>query len=131
MKTYTELLTIRGETDGTSSTGTISLDSDIFQATANHLRLPKGSKAKIWFKKLSGEGETLIKLEYTYDVTVATPTWKTMQVEKLASKGELSIEKQRPSIMRAYKGTEAFRLTWEQPTAVKAYVEIGCELTDE
>jgi hypothetical protein len=108
----------------------VPLDSDLFQATVDFLRLPKGMVAKIWFKKIAGEGETLFTLQYTYDCTAAAPTWKNIQQEKLASKGEVALEKRRPEILRAFNGTEAIRITWTQPTggAVKAYVEVGLEL---
>jgi hypothetical protein len=126
--TESELLTIRGETDGTSTSGVIPLDSDLFYSTVNFFRIPKGMTAKIWFKKIAGEAETLFTLQYTYDCTVPSPTWKNMQQEKLASKGELAIEKRRPEILRSIKGTEAIRVIWSQPTAAKAYVELGLEL---
>jgi len=41
-----ELITCFGETDGTSTTGDFSLDSDLFQATVNYIRISKGMKAK-------------------------------------------------------------------------------------
>ena len=126
-----ELFVLRGETNGTDTSGTVPLDSDLFQSTVTYLRIPKGLTAKVWFKKVSGEGETLFTLQYTYDVTVATPTWKNIQQEKLASKGEISIEKRRPEILRGFTGKEALRITWTQPSASKAYVELGLELTDE
>jgi hypothetical protein len=127
-KPYSELLIIRGETDGTATSGTVPLDSDLFQSTVNHFRIPKGLTAKIWFKKIAGEDETLFTLQYTYDCTVASPTWKNIQQEKLASKGELTLEKRRPEILRAFTGKEAFRVIWTQPTAKKAYVELGVEI---
>jgi hypothetical protein len=123
-----ELITLRGETDGSATSGTVSLDSDLFYSTVSYLRIPKGMAAKIWFKKVAGEGETLFTLQYTYDCTAATPTWKNIQQEKLASKGELTLEKRRPEILRAFTGKEAIRVTWTQPTAAKAYVELGIEL---
>jgi hypothetical protein len=126
-----ELITIRGETDGTATSGTVSLDSDLFQSTVTSLRIPKGLAAKVWFKKIAGEAETLFTLQYTYDVTAAAPTWKNIQQEKLAQKGEISIEKRRPEILRGFTGKEAIQITWTQPTAAKAYVELGLELTDE
>jgi hypothetical protein len=122
-----ELLTIRGETDGTSATGTVSLYSDVFYSTVTYIRIPKGMAAKIWFKKIAGEGETLFTLQYTRDVTVASPTWSNIQAEKLSSKGELEYDKRRPIILRGINGTEGFRIIWTQPTAVKAYIELGVE----
>jgi hypothetical protein len=128
-----ELITIRGETDGSATSGTVALDSDLFQSTVNYIRIPKGLAAKVWFKKIACEAETLFTLQYTYDVTAAAPTWKNIQQEKLAQKGEISIEKRRPEILRGFTGKEAIRITWTQPTggAAKAYVELGLELTDE
>jgi hypothetical protein len=123
-----ELITVRGETDGASTSGTVSLDSDLFYGGVSFLRIPRGMTAKIWFKKVSGEAETLFTLQYTYDCTVASPTWKDIEQEKLSSKGELSIEKRRPVILRSLKGTEAFRVTWTQPAAAKAYIELGVEI---
>jgi hypothetical protein len=126
-----ELITLRGETDGTATSGIVPLDSDLFQSTVNYIRIPKGLTAKVWFKKIAGEAETLFTLQYTYDVTAATPTWKNIQQEKLASKGEISIEKRRPEILRGFTGKEAIQITWSMPVAAKAYVELGLELTDE
>jgi len=123
-----ELLVIRGATDGSNTTGTVSLDSDLFYSTVNYFRIPKGMSAKIWWKKVSGEAETLFTIQYTYDVTASPPTWKDMEQEKLAAKGEISIEKRRPLILRAFTGKEAFRITWTQPTAALAYVELGVEI---
>jgi hypothetical protein len=128
-----ELITLRGETDGSALSGTVPLDSDLFQSTVTYLRIPKGLAAKVWFKKVSGDADTLFTLKYTYDVTATAPTWKNIQQEKLASKGEISIEKRRPEILRGFTGKEAIQITWTQPTggAAKAYVELGLELTDE
>lgn len=126
-----ELLVLRGETPGTATSGVVSLDSDILRFTTSYVRIPKGLKIKVWFKKISGDGETTFTLQYTSDVTVASPTWRNMEVEKLASKGEIIIEKRRPLILRGITGKEAFRITYEQPTAVKAYVEIGVEIGDD
>jgi hypothetical protein len=129
-KPYSELITIRGETNGTNVSGTVPLDSDLFQSTVNYFRIPKGLTAKIWFKKIAGEGETLFTLQYTYDCTTSPITWKDIQQEKLASKGEISIEKRRPEILRAFTGKEAFRITWTNPTGspAKAYIEVGVEI---
>ena len=124
----TELLILRGETDGSSASGVVSLWSDVFHKSVDYLRIPRGRKVKVWFKKVSGDGETLFKLQFTRDVTAETPEWVDVEAEKLASKGELALEKRRPVILRGFTGREAVRVTWEQPTAVKAYVELGVEI---
>jgi len=126
-----ELITLAGSTDGTTASGTISLNSDIFQSPVQYFRIPKGLTAKIWFKKIAGEGETLFTLQYTHDVTAAAPDWTTiLQQEKLTEKGEITLEKRRPEILRAFTGNEAFRVNWTQPTggAANAYIELGVEI---
>lgn len=126
-----ELLTLCGETDGTSTSGAVDLNCDLFYSPVKNFRIPRGMIAKVWFKKVSGEGETLFALEYSEDVTVSSPTWKRIQVEKLASKGEISIEKRRPVILHSITGKEGFRISFSQPTASKAYVELGVEFTED
>jgi hypothetical protein len=123
-----ELIFVRGETDGTSTSGTVSLNSDVFYSAVNYIRIPKGMVAKVWFKKVAGEGETLFILQYTYDCTAASPTWINMQAEKLASKGEVVFDRRKPEIFRSFTGKEAIAVVWSQPTAVKAYIELGIEL---
>lgn len=124
-----ELIVLRGETTGTDTSGVVKLDSDILYTPVEYVRIPKGLKCKVWFKKISGEGETLFTLQYTEDVT--KPTWRDIQQEKLASKGEVSLEKRKPLILRGFTGKEALRVTYTQPVAVKAYVELGIELGDD
>jgi hypothetical protein len=124
-----ELFVLRGATDGSNATGTVSLNSDLLQSSVTSVRIPKGMKAKIWFKKVSGEGETLFTLKYTHDVTVGAPTYIDVQQEKLASKGEVAIEKRKPEILRGFTGKEAFKVDWSQPSGspVTAYIELGVE----
>lgn len=131
MRTVGELLVLRGETTGTDTSGVVRLDSDVLYTPVEYVRIPKGLKVKVWFKKVSGEGETLFTLQYTDDVTAPSPAWRDVQQEKLASKGELSIEKRRPLVLRGFTGREAFRVTYTQPVATKAYVELGVEIGDE
>jgi len=129
---WSELITVHGETDGTSTSGTCSLSSDIFYGPVTYVRIPKGVKAKIWFKTVGGEGETLFTLQYTHDVTASpTPSWISIESVKLASKGEMTIDKRRPVILRGITGKEAFQITWTQPTAAKAYIELGVEFSED
>ena len=127
MMAETELMVVRGATDGTNATGTFNLSSDLIYSSVANIRIPKGMKAKIWWKTLSGEGETLVTLQYTHDVTASTPTYIDIEQVKLAAEGEISLEKRRPVVLRGFTGKEAFRLTWNQPTAVLSYIEIGVE----
>lgn len=133
----TEILTLKGESDGTSTSGDFPLNSDLIYhdsgiyAAPTKVLIPFGLKAKIWAKRLSGEGETLFQIYHSKDVTAASPTWELLDAEKLASKGEVSVEKRRPLVIRNLKGTEGFKVSWSQSAAAKAYVELEVEFTDE
>lgn len=125
------LLTFRGETDGSSTSGTFKLYSDLLYEPVDYIRIPKGMKAKVWCKRISGEEATTIHVEFANDVTAGTPTWSKVSTEYLASPGEVTLEKRRPVVLHGKTGKEAIRVTWSQATAGKAYVEIEVELTDE
>jgi len=125
-----ELFTVYGKTDGTNTTGTFALSSPIFKGTVTYIRIPKGMKAKIWGKRISGEPAT-ITVEMTRDVTAGTPEWSAIHTEVLSSAGELDIEKRRPIIVESRTGKEAIRITWNQSTAAVTYVEFDIEITDE
>ena len=127
------LMTLFGRTDGSSTTGTFSLYGDLLYSTADYVRIPKGIKAKIWCKRISGEVETEVIIQFTNDVTETTPTWNDVSRQRLASKGVLELEKRRPVVLRGRTGKEAFRITWDQTAAGAGYanVEIEVELVEE
>jgi len=125
-----ELITVYGETDGSSTSGTFSLNSPLFHSPVTEIRIPKGMKAKIWCKRISGEAVTVL-LRMTRDITASSPTWITIDVQVLPSKGELELEKRRPIIIEGITGKEAIRLEWSQTTAGKSYIAYELEITDE
>jgi hypothetical protein len=134
----TELITLYGETDGTSTSGDFPLYSDMIYSTGTapftpptFAMVPAGMKAKIWARRVSGDGETDVIIQWSPDVTVATPTWIPVERVKLASKGSIELEKRRPVVVRGIRGVEAFKISWSQPAAVKASVVVEVELTDE
>jgi len=116
----------KGETDGASTTGTFPLDSDILHETVDYIRLDQGFKAKIWVMKISGV-ETEVELEQTEDVTAAPPTWKLLGHWYLASPGELHEDERTPIVLTSRDGKQAFRFTWSQPIAGKAYILVKAE----
>jgi len=125
-----ELLTYRGETDGTSTTGTFSLSSEMVVGTVEYVVVPKGMKAKIWAKRLVGK-----PLDMVVEVTrnISSPTWAEVGRERLVSEGELSLQKRRPMVVRGLTGLDAFRLRWDQSGfgAGKSYVEVEVEFVEE
>jgi hypothetical protein len=128
--TYSELLTLYSRTDGTSTTGDFALSSDIIRGTVTNFRLPAGAKAKIWCKRISGKPVEVI-INYTKDVTASPITWTAVGRQVLASEGEITLEKQRPIIIRASTGKEAFKISWAQSTAGYSNIEFEVEITDE
>jgi hypothetical protein len=133
-----ELITFKGETDGTSTSGDFPLYSDILYITGSapftaptYIVIPPGMKAKIWTKRISGDVETNVIIQFTKNITASPVVWIPLDVEKLASKGEINLEKRRPIVVRGILGTEAIKISWSQPTAGKAYVVVEIELTDE
>jgi hypothetical protein len=132
-----EILTLKGESDGTSASGDFPLYSDlIYHDSAPYtpptkVVIPYGLKAKIWAKRLAAEAETLFQIYWSKNAAAPAPTWELLDSQKLASKGELTLEKRRPIVVRSLAGTEGFKVSWSQPTAAKAYVELEVEITDE
>jgi len=131
-----EILTLKGETDGVNTTGDFPLYSDLIYHDAapytppTKVIIPKGMKAKIWFKEVSGQPVT-VSLYWSKDATATSPAWELLESINLASAGTLSIEKRRPHIIRSMAGKEGFKLSWSMPTAAKSYVSICVEITDE
>jgi hypothetical protein len=133
-----EILTLKGESDGTNTSGDFPLYSDLLYhdttppwTPPTKVLIPYGMKAKIWAKRLAAEDETLFQIYWSKDASVAAPTWELLDSQKLASKGEISLEKRRPIVVRSLSGKEGFKISWNQPTAKKAYVELEVEITDE
>jgi len=131
-----ELLTLKGETDGSATSGDFPLYSDIIYHDSapytppTKVVVPKGMKAKIWFKEVSGAAVDVI-LYWSKNATASSPTWDMLEHVSLASAGQITLEKRRPHIIRSITGKEGFKLSWLQGTAAKSYVSIGLEITDE
>ena len=121
-----EVITFYGETDGTSTTGTFSLNSDVLYSAVNYIRPDQGMLVKIWAKLIAGKACTVF-VEQTEDVTVDSPTYKKIGAFHLSSEGQLHIDERHAVELFSRDGKQAFRLTWSQDTAGKSYVMIKCE----
>ena len=133
-----ELFTLKGESDGTATSGDFPLYSDILYhdttppwTPPTKVIIPFGLKAKVWAKRFAAEAESAFEIYWSKDATVASPTWELLDWQKLAAKGELTLEKRRPIVIRSLTGKEGFKISWSMPTAAKAYVELEVEFTDE
>jgi hypothetical protein len=120
----TEIITLYGATDGSSTTGTFTLFSDAFDGGITAIKLDKGLKAKIWAKEISGE-PVKIYIDVSYD---GGSSWITLDTEELVSAGQLNLEKRRPRIILFRTGNEQIRVRWEQDTAGLSYVVLDLEV---
>lgn len=122
-----DLITVNGETDGTSTTGVFTLRSEAFTNTPNYIRIDKHIKAKIWARRVCGK-PVIVKIEYTRDYTDwSSPT--VLDVIVLSSEGEIDLEKRKPLIVVGRTGREAIRFTWDQTawSAGKSYISFDIE----
>jgi len=124
------MLTIYGETDGSSTTGNFTLKNEWFASDQTYIRIDKNLVAKVWAIEVSGNPVD-VKIEFTHDVTVGSPTWQTLKVVSLPSSGEISLDKRKPIITITGKtGNEAIRFSWSQSTAAKSYLTVVIEFTE-
>jgi len=116
------LITVHGETDGSSTTGDFDLYCEWFESAVDYIRVDKGIVAKIWSIEVSKKPVTVI-VKFTHDVTATTPTWVELKHVHLAAEGNLDEDKRKPILTVTGKnGTEAIRLSWEQDTAAESHV---------
>ena len=121
-----ELITVYGTVTGT---GAYSLASDLFYKAVPYIRIPKGLKAKVWCKRIAGEAAD-VNVEFAQDVTAAEPRWVAVETQRLASPGEVALEKRKPLIIRGRTGREAIRVNRTSGTGV-SYVALEIEIGDE
>jgi len=121
-----EVITFYGETDGSSTTGTFDLNSDVLHSAVSYIRPDRGMRVKIWAALISGAACTVF-VEQTEDVTESTPTYKKIAAFHLSSEGQLHLDERHAVELFSRDGKQAFRLTWSQSAAAKSYVMIKCE----
>jgi len=103
-----ELFTLSGTITGS---GTVSLSGDLLYSSTTVVRMPKGMNAKVWCKRITASAAGTITVDYSPDITVASPTYIPVIREYLAAAGEYHIEKRRPTILRGITGNEGFRVS--------------------
>jgi hypothetical protein len=109
MPPSSELITLFGQTTGTTSTGDFSLSSFLLFSPVTVITIPAGTTAKIWAKRKSGKPFDLI-INYANDGV----TFRPIERQELSSQGELDLEKRRPIVLKSMTGVEAFKLSWDQ-----------------
>jgi hypothetical protein len=115
-----EIMTFFGQTNGTTTTGTFSLQSDLTSSPVTYIQIPGGMRLKIWAKRLSG-APCIVNYQVSHAVPPASPV--TISSSDLSSAGELDLEKRRPVVIRGLDGTDALQITWSQTTAAISSVE--------
>jgi hypothetical protein len=122
-----ELIVFTGETDGVNATGIFKLNSDIIFSSdtvppPDRILIPKGMKAKIYMREISGDPAT-ITIVYSVDVLSATPPETAKISFVLPSRGTLNIENiSQPFVLRSSIGKEGFFIRWEQSTVGKTFI---------
>jgi len=127
-----ELITIRGTTDGTNTTGTFDLYSTLIYGTDAYIRIPKGMKLKIHSTRVMGSlTDTLVSVKYTHDVTDVSPTYVEIdyELQNNTIDTRISEEKKKPIILPGLTGDEAVAFDWAQTTQSAAYFIVEVELT--
>lgn len=125
-----DLVNLYGQTDGSSTTGTFSLSSDVFVGTVESIVIPKGFKFKIWEIEISGEPCEVI-IQVSKD---GGSSWFNYKSIKMASAGTYEMKKRnRPIVIKADRpyvsGTSGtlVKFNWNQSTAALTKVAIIAE----
>jgi len=117
---------------GPGQSGDLSLASPDVHGPFSSVRLPKGIKAKVWAKRLSGTVGFTLLVQFSPDATAPSPSWTTIDAERLAAAGSLSLEKRRPIVAHFKTGNEALKLSYADTTgAGTIYAVVEVEASDE
>jgi hypothetical protein len=122
-----ELIVFTGETDGINATGIFKLDSDVIFSSdtvppPDRIVIPKGMKAKIYMREISGDPAT-ITIVYSVDILNVIPPETAKISFVLPQRGTVSLENiNRPSVFRSATGKEGFFIRWEQPAVGKTSI---------
>ena len=122
-----ELFTVYGSASPTASgTGTFaSLTATIGYSTFSNITIPKGLKAKIWAKRLSGTVGYQLQIQWG-----VSGSQTTISTENLASAGVIELEKRRPIVLVG-DGTKQLSFAYYVSGAGTISFEVEIELTDE
>jgi hypothetical protein len=104
---------------------------DAYGGPYDYIRIPKGFKAKIWAKRLTGTASFRLIARLVPDVVSAPNTVVDIDSEYLASAGTLELEKRRPIVVIAKTGSEAIKFSYDNTGAGIIAFAADIELTDE
>jgi len=118
-------LVIYGETDGSSTTGDFELGSEWWANKPTELKIEKGLQYAIKRVKITGVATKLL-IQASYD---DRSTWEVMDAIDLASEGNITEESNVG--LQAHENDKVYlKLSWEQPSAGKAYGTCVLELKE-
>ena len=104
---------------------------DAYGGPYDYIRLPKGFKAKIWAKRLTGTAAFRLIVRLIPDVVSAPTSTIDIDSEYLASPGTLELEKRRPVVVVAKTGNEAIKLSYDNTGSGVIASVVDIELADE
>lgn len=122
-----QVFVFQGVTDGASGSGSFDLYSEWFYSKVAKLKIPRGTKLKIWGVGIDGNGETKAIVQHSPD---DESNYYDYVVKKLASAGETVPEESRRPMPITGKGNDWVKVLWEQPSAVVANVTITAEVEE-
>lgn len=112
-----------GTTGGLGSTGTFQLTSEWLISPVTTITIPKGTAAKIWSKRITGQPVT-VNLLYANDGV----TFRVVSSDYLGTAGETNSDNRRkPIILPSVTGVEAFQLQWSQTSGYISSVQMDVE----
>ena len=108
-----ELLLVTGSTNGTSSTGTFTLNGDLIVTGVSKIVIPKGMTLKAWARSLSGN-PGIVPITVNWQFANDGATFRTLFTDNLVSSEEEFDQSfaSRPRAFRGSAGTEAVQVTW-------------------
>jgi hypothetical protein len=104
---------------------------DAYGGPYSYIRIPKGFKAKIWAKRLTGTAGFRLVVRFIPDVVNAPNSAVDVDSEYLAAPGTLELEKRRPIVIVAKTGNEAIKFSYDNTGAGVIAFAADIELTDE
>ncbi|MEN3051525.1 MAG: hypothetical protein ABC596_06950 [Candidatus Methanosuratincola petrocarbonis] len=123
-----DIFVFTGKIEGTTTGGTLALRSDWVYDSVTQVKIPSGVVAKIWGMKIEGDGETLAVVEHSKD---GGETFVPLIPLKLGAKGHVELENtRRPYVIVGKDGNDVLQVTWEQPSAAKAFVTLTVEFAE-
>jgi len=135
-----ELLTLHGRTDGTNTSGTVLLRSQVIVGSVNpdgtsvdggayRIQIPLGMKLKIWAIRAYGDVATKFTIKYcVFSPETGSETCR--DVGEVSVGAQQFVEKRRPIVVENMAPIDYIKVDWSQSSAGNAVIELDVEVTE-